>query len=76
MDIEEINDLRLRIGKIRIELVRGNDIRGNKENWCELAKDKTNLTDFLEEIKQNMKKIYGRIQDRKRKRNIRTKRSF
>ena len=56
MDIEEINDLRLRIGKIRIELVRGNDIRGNKENWCELAKDKTNLTDFLEEIKQNMKK--------------------
>lgn len=56
MDIEKINDLRLRIGKIRIELVRGNDIRGNKENWCELAKDKTNLTDFLEEIKQNMKK--------------------
>ena len=56
MDIGKINDLRLRIGKIRIELVRGNDIRDNKENWCELAKDKTNLTDFLEEIKQNMKK--------------------
>ena len=56
MDIGKINDLRLRIGKIRIELVKGNDIRDNKENWCELAKDKTNLTDFLEEIKQNMKK--------------------
>lgn len=54
MDIGKINDLRLRIGKIRIELVRGNDIRDNKEKWCELAKDKTNLTDFLEEIKHNM----------------------
>ncbi len=67
MDIGEINDLRLRIGKIRIELVRGNDIRDNKEKWCELAKDRTNLTDFLEEIKHNMEKIYGRIQERKRK---------
>lgn len=56
MDIGEINDLRLRIGKIRIELVRGNDIRDNKEKWCELAKDRTNLTDFLEEIKHNMEK--------------------
>lgn len=56
MDIGKINDLRLRIGKIRIELVRGNDIRDNKEKWCELAKDKTNLTDFLEEIKHNMEK--------------------
>ena len=37
MDIGKINDLRLRIGKIRIELGRGNDIRDNKENWCELA---------------------------------------
>ena len=54
MDIGKINDLRLRIGKIRIELVRGNDIRDNKEKWCELAKDKTNLTDFLEELKHNM----------------------
>lgn len=56
MDIGKINDLRLRIGQIRIELVRGNDIRDNKEKWCELAKDKTNLTDFLEEIKHNMEK--------------------
>ncbi len=56
MDIGEINDLRLRIGKIRIELVRGNDIRDNKEKWCELAKGRTNLTDFLEEIKHNMEK--------------------